>query len=65
MFWMGIYPQTFLRKMDVSVSNLLNQIKRKEAIFTEAKKENNPPTYILMEKEIKTDSIAKEDKESQ
>jgi NADH-quinone oxidoreductase subunit M len=65
MFWMGIYPQTFLRKMDVSVSNLLNQVKRKEAIFTEAKKENNPPTYILMEKEIKTDSIAKEDKESQ
>jgi NADH-quinone oxidoreductase subunit M len=62
MFWMGIYPQTFLRKMDVSVTNLLNQVNRKEAIFTEAKKENNiPPEYILTEKE----PFAKEDKESQ
>ncbi len=33
MFWMGIYPKTFLRKMDASVSNLLDTIKKKEVIF--------------------------------
>jgi NADH-quinone oxidoreductase subunit M len=66
MFWMGIYPQTFLRKMDVSISNLLNQVNRKEAIFTEAKKENNkPPVYILTEEEQTKDPIANKDKESQ
>ena len=66
MFWMGIYPQTFLRKMDVSVTNLLNQINRKEVIFTEAKTENKkPPVYILKEKAWDKDSTAKEDKESQ
>jgi NADH-quinone oxidoreductase subunit M len=66
MFWMGIYPQTFLRKMDVSISNLVNQVNRKEAIFTEAKKkDNNPPVYILTEKEQKKDPIANKDKESQ
>jgi NADH-quinone oxidoreductase subunit M len=56
MFWMGIYPQTFLRKMDVSVSNLVNQVNRKEAIFTEAKKENIPPVYILTEEEMEKNS---------
>ena len=66
MFWMGIYPQTFLRKMDISVSNLLNQVNRKEAIFTEAKKANeNLPSYILMEKENNKETTAKEDNESQ
>jgi NADH-quinone oxidoreductase subunit M len=65
MFWMGIYPQTFLRKMDVSVTNLLNQVNRKEAIFTEAKKEKNPPAYILQDNIQKKDSTAKEEKESQ
>jgi NADH-quinone oxidoreductase subunit M len=66
MFWMGIYPQTFLRKMDVSVSNLLNQVNRKEAIFTEAKKnKNHPPAYILAEAEWKKDSQENKDKESQ
>ncbi|MCJ7682568.1 MAG: NADH-quinone oxidoreductase subunit M, partial [Candidatus Aminicenantes bacterium] len=29
MFWMGIYPKTFLRKMDVSVTHLLDTIKKK------------------------------------
>jgi NADH-quinone oxidoreductase subunit M len=65
MFWMGIYPQTFLRKMDVSVTNLLNQVNRKEAIFTEAKTENKSPLYILSENDKEKDTTAKEDKESQ
>ncbi len=33
MFWMGIYPQTFLRKMDASVSHYINRIKSKERVF--------------------------------
>ncbi len=35
MFWMGIFPQTFLRKMDTSVTNLLDQIHRKQAVFAQ------------------------------
>ena len=34
MFWMGLYPQPFLRKMDASVANLINQVEKREAIFT-------------------------------
>lgn len=37
MFWMGIYPQTFLRKMDASVSHLLSRIHNREKIFVEEK----------------------------
>ena len=66
MFWMGIYPQTFLRKMDVSVSNLVNQVNRKEAIFTEAKTNSDPRSVIVLtEKELDKESVAKEDKETQ
>jgi len=39
MFWMGLYPQPFLRKMDASVNKLINQINQKKTLFTEAKKE--------------------------
>lgn len=55
MFWMGIYPQTFLRKMDVSVNHLLNQINKKEKVFTEYKKNmmhKNQSGYKIIEKEI-------------
>jgi NADH-quinone oxidoreductase subunit M len=33
MFWMGIYPQTFLRKMDSSVAKLLDRVHHREKIF--------------------------------
>jgi NADH-quinone oxidoreductase subunit M len=33
MFWMGIYPQPFLRKMDASVSRLLDRVHNRERIF--------------------------------
>jgi NADH-quinone oxidoreductase subunit M len=33
MFWMGIYPQTFLRKTDASVSRLLDRVHNREKIF--------------------------------
>ncbi|MGD9347178.1 MAG: hypothetical protein PVH84_15030, partial [Candidatus Aminicenantes bacterium] len=40
MFWMGVYPQPFLRKMDASVEKLLDQINQKKTLFTEVQKEN-------------------------
>jgi NADH-quinone oxidoreductase subunit M len=40
MFWMGVYPQPFLRKMDASVEKLINQINQKKTLFAEAQKEN-------------------------
>jgi NADH-quinone oxidoreductase subunit M len=39
MFWMGIYPQPFLRKMDASVEKLINQIDQKKAFFSEVQNE--------------------------
>jgi NADH-quinone oxidoreductase subunit M len=45
MFWMGVYPQTFLRKMDVSVNHLLNRIHNRENVFVQ--KKNQAP--LLME----------------
>jgi NADH-quinone oxidoreductase subunit M len=36
MFWMGIYPGTFLRKMDASVNHLVNQVKNRETYFSQA-----------------------------
>lgn len=35
MFWMGLYPGTFLRKMDTSVQHLINQIKNRETYFSQ------------------------------
>lgn len=40
MFWMGVYPQPFLRKMDASVEKLINQINQKKTLFTETKQEH-------------------------
>ncbi len=36
MFWMGLYPGTFLRKMDTSVQHLINQVKNRETYFSRA-----------------------------
>jgi NADH-quinone oxidoreductase subunit M len=35
MFWMGIYPSTFLRKMDASVAHYLSLIKSKQKVFVQ------------------------------
>ncbi len=35
MFWMGIYPETFLRKMDSSVVHLLNRVKNRQRVFVQ------------------------------
>ena len=57
MFWMGIFPQTFLRKMDASIERLLNQIKKQEIVLTEVQKD---PAAVLS-----LDSIEVIDEESQ
>ena len=43
MFWMGVYPQTFLRKMDTSVNHLLNRIHNRERVFI---KDNRQPSMF-------------------
>jgi len=54
MFWMGVYPQPFLRKMDASVEKLLDQIDAKKTLFTEVQKENRLLWDIkALEKETK------------
>ena len=57
MFWMGIFPQTFLRKMDASIERLLNQVKKQEIVLTEVQKD---PAAVLS-----LDSIEVIDEESQ
>ncbi|MGE5693220.1 MAG: hypothetical protein ACM3YF_05525, partial [Candidatus Zixiibacteriota bacterium] len=32
-FWIGIYPNTFLKNMEGSLENLLNQINRRETVL--------------------------------
>ncbi|NQT79469.1 MAG: NADH-quinone oxidoreductase subunit M [Candidatus Aminicenantes bacterium] len=49
-FWMGIYPKPFLRKMDTSVSHLLDRLNKKEVYFTEAQKDNALP--LIIEEEL-------------
>ncbi len=48
MFWMGIFPKTFLRKMDASINELLNQIKRREIVQLQHKGEKF--TVLSLEK---------------
>jgi NADH-quinone oxidoreductase subunit M len=33
MFWMGVYPQTFMRKMDASVAALVSRITSRERVY--------------------------------
>jgi len=48
MFWMGIYPNTFLRKMDASLNHLLNTIKKQEVIRADIS-DKSRPVYVLDE----------------
>lgn len=50
MFWMGIYPATFLRKMDVSVNHLLNQVKKREIFLTKVQKDIKFPKGLSRSK---------------
>jgi NADH-quinone oxidoreductase subunit M len=51
MFWLGIQPNTFLRKMDSSVTHLLNIIKERGIIFTKAQKDKD----VVLKIEHKTE----------
>jgi len=63
MFWMGVYPQPFLRKMDASVENLLKLVEKKKTLFIEAKKDNPPTPPIAIIEDTPADQIKnKEDK---
>jgi NADH-quinone oxidoreductase subunit M len=44
MFWMGIFPGTFLRKMDVSVVDYTNRMKSREKVFVTKPEADKPPT---------------------
>ena len=39
-FWIGIYPNSFLRKMDTSVNHLLKQVGEKANIVSNIRKQN-------------------------
>jgi len=43
-FWIGVYPQTFLRKMDASVEALVNRIETKR----QAALVDSPPGETLL-----------------
>ncbi|UCC40419.1 MAG: NADH-quinone oxidoreductase subunit M, partial [Candidatus Aminicenantes bacterium] len=60
MFWMGIYPKPFLRKMDASVTQLLNRVNQREAIFTKSREAKDIKQRL---KDSKNKEIEEEDKE--
>ncbi|MFC2164627.1 NADH-quinone oxidoreductase subunit M [Acidobacteriota bacterium] len=63
MFWMGVYPQTFLRKMDASVDNLIKVVEKKKTLFIEAKKETIVlPDTVMAKDKSKDQDKDKEDK---
>lgn len=65
MFWLGIYPQTFLRKMDVSVHHLINQVTKKEKIFTQIQKDHPIKNHLLQNSlEEKTDKNKKKEEKT-
>ncbi|MFN3532862.1 MAG: NADH-quinone oxidoreductase subunit M [Candidatus Brocadia sp.] len=41
-FWIGIYPNSFLRKMDASVNHLLKKVGEKANIVSNVQKQNKP-----------------------
>jgi len=50
MFWMGIYPGTFLKKIDSSVADYIVRIKSREKIFVQ-KGEHIPAKLRLQKKD--------------
>ncbi len=46
MFWMGVYPKPFLRKMDSSVTHLLNRVNKKEMYSSQVPKKQDVPITI-------------------
>lgn len=46
-FWIGICPNSFLRKMDASVNHLLTQVGEKANIVSNVQKQNNTITPLI------------------
>lgn len=63
MFWMGIYPKTFLDKMDTSVNNLINLIKQKETVFAEEKRDKQGKSNILLTDKIVSEKESEKEEE--
>ena len=60
-FWMGIFPKPFLRKMDSSVTHLLERINERKSYFTEAQKDQSLPLKV----ELKATKEKNEEKEKE
>jgi len=63
MFWMGIYPNTFMRKMDASVNNLINLIEQKDTVFAEAKNMKREKKNMLITEKTVSDNDSKKEVE--
>jgi NADH-quinone oxidoreductase subunit M len=50
MFWLGLFPGTFLRKMDASVTQYLKLVKDRPALRTDAKTSNRLPAVAASER---------------
>jgi NADH-quinone oxidoreductase subunit M len=61
MFWMGLYPNTFLRTMDASVNHLLDQVKNKKSYMAE---EHNPSSALEMIELSAPDAVTEEEEDS-
>lgn len=46
MFWMGVYPKPFLKRMDASVNRLLNLVNQKKEVFVQKEKSRNIRYFI-------------------
>jgi NADH-quinone oxidoreductase subunit M len=58
MFWMGFYPNTFLRTMDASVNHLLDQVNNKRAYLAE---EQQPSSALELIQTVEPPAIRAEE----
>jgi hypothetical protein len=45
-FWIGIYPTPFLRRLDASVLELLRTMERREAATSDLERAHEPPGWL-------------------
>ncbi len=62
MFWMGIYPKPFLRKMDSSVTHLLNRVNKTESSLSQVQIKQELPVEI--EKIVNQDNNDEKEEET-
>jgi NADH-quinone oxidoreductase subunit M len=64
MFWMGIFPNMFLNKMDTSVSHLIEQVKNRTTYFAE-QSERSPVPELAPGAGLSRDHKSQKDTDSQ